>query len=87
MEKHKKTYIDLEKAQYMVAYDIDEDNKEEYPKLYELLEEFNATRIQRSVWVFNNSKTTKELLNIFKDHIKKEDKIFVTQIANFISNQ
>jgi hypothetical protein len=86
----KHNYIKVEKGTkvaYLIGYDVDNDDRSKYPALYDFLEkELKATRIQKSLWTFQSVKSTKDILEATKKHVKQKDKILVTQIFNLVSN-
>lgn len=67
---------------YIVAYDLKNKDTEDYQTLYNLLDELNALQAQESVYLLSSSQTATVLRDIFKTHIKEDDRIIVACIVN-----
>ena len=69
-------------AIYFLSYDLKNADSEDYEELENVLEEeYQAKRIQKSLWKFQKSGTTSEELSeeIFNKFLKKGDKLIVIE--------
>jgi CRISPR-associated endonuclease Cas2 len=85
-EETMKRYFVIRSIQHIVAYDLKRKDPEDYQELHDFLNNLHAIKIQNSVWTLKSKKTSKELLDKLKNHIKEDDKILVSQVIDFESN-
>lgn len=76
----------MSKKLFIVTYDIPDAESKDYVEMYKLLNELNAIRIQKSVYMFKSNKNSEELMELFKTFcIKDDDRIFITESTDWSS--
>lgn len=67
---------------YLVSYDLRKPDYD-YQPLYDELENYDATRVQESVWVLCSNQNAGQIHNVLWQHMhSSEDRLLVTQMKD-----
>ncbi len=83
MNKQKKSH------RFLIAYDLLAPNvkEDDYSDLYDALEDMDAQRIQKSVWVVRTELNATQVFGQLQNHIHRYDRLLVTRIGDFMSRR
>jgi len=65
---------------YVITYDVRAKNPQDYPSLYDQLNEWGAKHLQNSVWLASLNGTAAEVRDALRRHLHPDDTVCVIQI-------
>ena len=69
-----------------LSYDLKNKPRSNYSKIYRTLEQYEHTRLQKSIWLLTTTKSSDEIINDFRHCVDHDDRFAVFPIDQNLLN-